>query len=122
MTHATRTITADPVTTKIFAALAEGEKCLCELKELIGIPQTWESYDLQMLEDLGAVQVREVNGLKHYSPGETRALWHLRRWLQRQEPEAKVSRRPVEYGSAVDQIRRAVPQVSEVQGLLSRGC
>ena len=58
---------SDPIATAIFDALATGEKCVCELKEAIGIPQTWESYDLRVLENMKAIESRTVNGYKHYS-------------------------------------------------------
>jgi DNA-binding transcriptional ArsR family regulator len=66
-------IKSDPIAMAIFDALATGEKCLCELKEIIGIPPTWESYDLRMLEDLHVIQSRTMNGYTYYSltPGQT---------------------------------------------------
>lgn len=122
MTYQTSTIKADPITSAIFKALANGEKCLCELKEAMGIPATWESYDLMMLEDLNAIKSRTENGWKYYSLGETRSLWHLRRWAQRQEAAVPVTARPVEYQSAVEFVRRTMPQISEAEAAFRRGC
>ena len=88
----------------------------------MGIPQTWESYDLLMLEDLKAINSRTVNGWKHYSLGESRSLWHLRRWMQRQESVAPGTRRPVEYRTAVEWVSRTMPQMSEFESRLRLGC
>ena len=122
MTSQTTTIKADPITAAIFKALADGEKCICDLKEAIGIPRTWVSYDLMMLEDLKAIKSRTVNGHKYYSLGESRALWHLRRWVERQEPATEGTVRPVEYDSAVEWVRRSMPRISEAEAMFRRGC
>ena len=121
MSHAIENIRADPVTAAIFEALATGEKCLCELKEALGIPQSWELYDLRMLEDLEAVQSRTENGWKYYTLGKSRALWHLRRALLREEPESPRARLPVRYDSAREQIRGSVPGFSQAEATLRRG-
>ena len=86
------------------------------------MPQTWESYDLLMLEDLRAINSRTVNGWKYYSLGESRSLWYLRRWMLRQETVAPISRRPVEYKSAVERVRQSMPQIAEFEALARRGC
>ena len=112
---------SDPIATAIFEALATGEKCLCELKEIIGIPATWESYDLRMLEDLHAIQSRTMDGYKYYSLTPNRALWYVRRAMATDEPETVVVRRPARYDSAVEHLRRTTPVVSEFEALLRRG-
>jgi DNA-binding transcriptional ArsR family regulator len=115
-------IVSDPIAAAIFDALATGEKCLCELKEVIGIPPTWESYDLRMLEDLHAIQSRTMNGYKYYSlaPGQT--LRHVRRSPVTDEPETVLARRPARYDSAMEHLRQTMPRVSEFEALLRRGC
>jgi DNA-binding transcriptional ArsR family regulator len=113
---------ADPIATALFEALATGEKCLCELKEIIGIPPTWESYDLRMLEDLNAIQSRTRDGYKYYSLTPSRSLWYMRRSLATDEPETVPARRPVAYDSALEHLRRTTPRVSEFEALLRRGC
>lgn len=114
-------IATDPVSSAIFNALAEGEKCLCELKAAIGIPQTWESYDIRMLEDLKAIESRTANGYKYYSLTPSRALWYLQRSVTRQEPSMSGQRQPVKYESAVEWVRPALPRLSEFETLLRRG-
>jgi DNA-binding transcriptional ArsR family regulator len=116
VTYQSPTIKADPLTASIFKALADGEKCLCELKEAVGLPSTWKSYDLMMLEDLNAIKSRTHNGYKYYSLGESRSLWHLRRWTQRQEPQAQEYCRPVEL------VSRTTPLMAEFEAMLRRGC
>lgn len=114
--------TSDPIATAIFNALATGEKCICELKEAIGIPQTWESYDLVMLEDLNAIRSRDVDGWKHFSlvPGQT--LRYVRRSPVTEEPVAVKARHPVRYDSAMEHLRQTMPRVSEYEAILRRGC
>ena len=113
---------SDPIAAAIFEALATGEKCLCELKEIIGIPLTWESYDLRMLEDLNAIQSRDRDGYKYYSLTPSRSLWYVRRSMITDEPETVAARRPVRYDSALEYTRRTMPRVSEFEALLRRGC
>jgi DNA-binding transcriptional ArsR family regulator len=86
---------ADPIASALFEALATSEKCICELKEIIGIPQTWESYDLMMLEDLRFIDSRTVNGHKHFSLAPSRTPGYL---------------------------RQTMPRVSEFEAALRRGC
>ncbi|HEY3273721.1 MAG TPA: helix-turn-helix domain-containing protein [Methanocella sp.] len=112
----------DPITAAIFDALATGEKCICDLKEAIGIPQTWESYDLLMLEDLKAIDSRTVNGYKHYKLAPTRSLWYVRRSMAADEPETVTARPPVRYDSALEHLRQTMPRVSELEAALRRGC
>lgn len=120
--NATRNgIATDPIASAIFNALAEGEKCLCDLKEAIGIPQTWESYDIRMLEDLKAIESRTANGYKYYSLTPSRALWYMRRSMAREEPVKSGQRQPVKYESAVEWLRQTMPRLSEYESLLRRG-
>jgi DNA-binding transcriptional ArsR family regulator len=113
---------ADPIATAIFDALATGEKCICELKEAIGIPQTWESHDLRMLEDMKAIDSRTVNGYKHYTLAPTRSPWYVRRSMAADELETVVAHRPVRYDSALEHLRQTMPCVSELEAALRRGC
>jgi DNA-binding transcriptional ArsR family regulator len=113
---------SDPIATAIFEALATGEKCLCELKEIIGIPPTWESYDLRMLEDLNAIQSRTRDGYKYYSLAPSRSLWYVRRSQVAGEPETVPVRRPAPYDSALEHLRRTTPRVAEFEAMLRRGC
>jgi DNA-binding transcriptional ArsR family regulator len=112
----------DPIATAIFDALATGEKCICELKEAIGIPQTWESYDLRMLEDLKAIDSRIVNGHKHYMLASARPLCYVRRSPASDEPETVNARRPFCYDSALEHLRQTMPRISEFEAALRRGC
>ena len=120
MENATRK--ADPIATAIFNVLATGEKCLCELKEAIGIPPTWELYDLRVLEDLKAIQSRTEDGYQYYSLGPSRSLWYLRRSILAAEPETAPYRRPVRYETALEHARRTMPRISEYEAALRRGC
>jgi hypothetical protein len=113
---------SDPIATAIFDALATGEKCICDLKEAIGIPQTWESYDLMMIEELNAIDSRTVNGHKHYRLAPARSLWYVRRSMAADKPETVPAGRPVRYDSALEYLRRAMPRVSEFEAALRRGC
>lgn len=113
---------ADPIATAIFDALATGEKCLCELKEIIGIPSTWESYDLRMLEDLNAIQSHARDGYRYYSLTPSRSLWYVRRCMTKDEPETMPVRRPLRYDSALEYTRRTMPRIAEAEALLRRGC
>jgi DNA-binding transcriptional ArsR family regulator len=112
----------DPIATAIFNALATGEKCICELKEAIGIPQTWESYDLMMMEDLKAIQSRDVDGWKHYSLAPGRTLRYVRKSSVTEEPVAVTARRPVRYDSAIEYLRQTMPRISEFEAAARRGC
>lgn len=114
-------IETDPIVSTIFNVLADGEKCVCEIKEAIGIPQTWESYDLMMLEDLDAIKSRTVNGHKHYSLSPSRSLWYLRRSMTRQEPVETSRRQPVKYESAIEWLRPTLPHLSEFEAVFRRG-
>lgn len=115
-------VRSDPIAAAIFNALATGEKCICELKEAIRIPQTWESYDLMMLEDLKAIQSRNVNGWKHYSVTPGRTLRYVRRSPVTEGPVAVKARHPVRYDSAMEHLRQTMPQISEFEATLRRGC
>ena len=75
-----------------------------------------------MLEDLDAIQSRMRNGYKYYTLAPSRTLWYLKRSLDREEPQAPVSRAPVRYDSALEHVRRTMPRVSEFEAMLRRGC
>jgi DNA-binding transcriptional ArsR family regulator len=113
---------SDPIATAIFDALATGEKCICDLKEAIGIPQTWESYDLMMLEELNAIDSRTVNGHKHYRLAPAGSLWYVRRSMTADRPETVTACRPARYGPAMERLRQTMPRVSEFEAVLRRGC
>lgn len=122
MSYNTATVKSDPIATAVFQALAGGEKCLCELKEIIGIPQTWESYDLAMLEGLNAISSRTANGYRYYSLAPSRSLWYLRRSFERESGELPAGRSAVRYESAIEQVRQSVPGMSGFEAVLRRGC
>jgi hypothetical protein len=115
-------IKSDPIVTAIFDALATGEKCLCDLKEIVGIPPTWELYDLRVLEEQNAIQSRTANGYRYYSLTPNRALWYLRRSAARAAHVPAPVRRPVQYYSALEYTRRTMPGISEYEAVLRRGC
>jgi hypothetical protein len=115
-------IKPDPITTAIFEALATGEKCLCELKEIIGIPPTWELYDLRVLEEQKAIRSRTANGYLYYSLTPSRTLWYLRRSAARAAQVPAPVRCPVQYDSALEYTRRTMPRISEYEAVLRRGC
>jgi DNA-binding transcriptional ArsR family regulator len=115
-------IKSDPIATVIFEALATGEKCLCELKEVIGIPPTWESHDLRMLEDLRVIRSRTMNGYRYYSLAPGQSMEHVRRSRTNDEPETVPVCCPVRYDSALEYTRRTMPRVSEFEAALRRGC
>jgi len=112
----------DPIVSAILDLLATGEKCLCELKDAIGIPRTWELYDLRVLEDLEAVKSRTANGYRYYSLTAGGLRNCLRRPMASAGPENVPVRRPVRYDSALEYTRRRMPRISEYEAALRRGC
>lgn len=50
---------------KILFFLRDGEKCVCELLQKLGIPQNLTSHHLKVLKDLGLLDSRK-DGLKVY--------------------------------------------------------
>ena len=75
-----------------------------------------------MLEDLKAIQSRDVDGFRHYSLAPGRTLRYVRRSEVTDEPVIVTARRPVRYDSAIEYLRQTMPQVSEFEAMLRRGC
>lgn len=71
---------ADPIRLQVVEALASGERCVCELTEQLGLPQSKLSFHLKVLKDAGLLLDRQQGRWSFYRlRGE--ALSDLRAWL-----------------------------------------
>lgn len=57
---------ADPTRLRIMNALAAGELCVCDLVELLGLPQPKVSQHLMLLRDAGLVEARRERKFAYY--------------------------------------------------------
>ncbi len=60
-------VLADPLRLKILLILREGEKCVCELVDLIGQKQPLISYHLKLLTSAGLIQKQTKGTWAYYS-------------------------------------------------------
>ncbi|MEM2961112.1 MAG: metalloregulator ArsR/SmtB family transcription factor [Candidatus Bathyarchaeia archaeon] len=58
---------ADPIRLEILEILREGEKCVCEITPLLGLPQPIISRNLAILRRAGLVKVRSQGNRRIYS-------------------------------------------------------
>jgi ArsR family transcriptional regulator len=58
---------SDPRRLQILAVLREGERCVCDLQEDLGLAQSLLSFHLKTLRDAGLVTVRRSGRWAHYS-------------------------------------------------------
>ncbi len=65
---------SDPARVKIICALANGELCVCELMEAMGMQQTVVSHHLKILKYAGIVSDRKSGKWVNYSLADRRAL------------------------------------------------
>lgn len=85
--------TADESRLRIVFLLEEGELCVCEIQEALGLAQSTVSRHLQVLEEVGIIQSRRQGLWKYYrfrerpSPA-AQLLLALVRQEARQLPEA----------------------------------
>ena len=69
---------SDPARVKIVYALANGEFCVCELVEIMGMPQTVVSHHLKILKYARIVSDRKSGKWVIYSLADDRALEALK--------------------------------------------
>ncbi len=85
--------TADESRLRILFLLEEGERCVCEIQEALGLAQSTVSRHLQVLEEVGIIQSRRQGLWKYYRfrelpPPAAQLLLALVRQEARQLPEA----------------------------------
>ena len=84
---------ADESRLRILFLLEEGELCVCEIQEVLGLAQSTVSRHLQILEEVGIIQSRRQGLWKYYRfrerpPPAAQLLLALVRQEARQLPEA----------------------------------
>ena len=58
---------SEPNRLKIFALLAGGERCVCEIEESVKLPQNLVSHHLGVLRDAGYIRARREGRWVYYS-------------------------------------------------------
>jgi ArsR family transcriptional regulator, arsenate/arsenite/antimonite-responsive transcriptional repressor len=58
---------SEPNRLRIFALLASGERCVCEIEEGMQLPQNLVSHHLGVLRDAGFIRARRDGRWVHYS-------------------------------------------------------
>ncbi|MBM5799634.1 MAG: winged helix-turn-helix transcriptional regulator [Cyanobacteria bacterium K_DeepCast_35m_m2_023] len=71
---------ADPIRLQVVEALGAGERCVCELTEMLGLPQSKLSFHLKELKDAGLLADRQQGRWIYYRL-QTTAIVGLRDWL-----------------------------------------
>ncbi len=71
---------ADPIRLQVIEALGEGERCVCELTEELGLAQSKLSFHLKVLKEAGLLADRHSGRWVYYQL-QPRALDSLRGWL-----------------------------------------
>ena len=71
---------ADPIRLQVVEALVNGERCVCELTEQLGLAQSKLSFHLKVLKDAGLLSDRQQGRWTYYRL-QGRALEQLRDWL-----------------------------------------
>jgi ArsR family transcriptional regulator len=73
---------ADPLRLQVIEALAGGERCVCELTDDLGLPQSKLSFHLKVLKEAGLLVDRQEGRWVYYSL-QAEAIEQLRAWLAR---------------------------------------
>ena len=68
---------SDPARIKIIYALGGGELCVCEIMELLKMPQTMVSHHCKILKVAGIIADRKTGPWVHYSLADQRVLGML---------------------------------------------
>lgn len=68
-------VLADPLRLKIIILLREGERCVCELVDLLGQKQPRISYHLKLMTDVGLIQKRTEGTWSYYSLNQNVKEW-----------------------------------------------
>lgn len=63
---------SDPARIRIIYALREGELCVCEIMELLGMPQTMVSHHCKILKVAGIISDRKFGKWVNYSLADPR--------------------------------------------------
>ena len=71
---------ADPLRLQILESLSEGERCVCDLTDGLGLAQSKLSFHLRVLREAGLVTQR-TSGRWSYYCLEPEAIEHLAAWL-----------------------------------------
>lgn len=71
---------ADPIRLEVIEALGQGERCVCELTDQLGLAQSKLSFHLKVLKQSGLLQDRQEGRWTYYSL-QTLAIEQLRAWL-----------------------------------------
>ncbi len=58
---------ADPTRIRILNVLAAGELCVCDIHDILGLPQSLVSRHLARLRNAGLVEVERTTQFAHYS-------------------------------------------------------
>ena len=67
---------ADPVRIRLLNLLAAGELCVCDLTEILGLPQSSVSRHLAYLRRAGLVETRQKGKFAYYRLSESRTAVH----------------------------------------------
>lgn len=69
---------ADPVRLRILNVLVAGELCVCDIVEILALPQPTVSRHLAYLRGCGLVRVTRASKFAHYALSEPRSAVHAR--------------------------------------------
>jgi ArsR family transcriptional regulator, arsenate/arsenite/antimonite-responsive transcriptional repressor len=69
---------ADPIRLRILNVLQEGELCVCDLVEILGLPQPTVSRHLSYLRRAGLVKVRQARSWNFYELTRAESMLHIK--------------------------------------------
>ena len=69
---------SDPIRLRILALVQPGELCVCDLTEVIKLPQPTISRHLAYLRRAGLVSVRRASSWSYYTLAPARAAFHVK--------------------------------------------
>ncbi|EAQ68826.1 bacterial regulatory protein/ ArsR family [Synechococcus sp. RS9909] len=72
---------ADPIRLQVIEALGDGERCVCDLTEQLGLAQSKLSFHLRVLKEAGLLVDRQSGRWVYYRL-RTESIEQLRGWLQ----------------------------------------
>ncbi len=93
-------VLADSTRLRIIATLMEGEVCVCEIAERLGLRQSTVSHQLRLLRDLRLVTFRKEGRTVYYQLCDEHVAILLRQTLDHllEQPTTRVSRQPQDRG------------------------
>ena len=71
---------ADPLRLRVIEALSGGERCVCELTDLLGLAQSKLSFHLKVMKEAGLLEAREEGRWTYYRL-RAEAIGELQSWL-----------------------------------------